>query len=38
MPRASNSTAMARNDSQPAACSSFTVSARSDARACALAR
>jgi hypothetical protein len=28
MPRASNSAAMARNDSQPAACSSFTVSAR----------
>ena len=38
MPRASSSAAMTRNDTQPAAFSSFTMSARSDARACALAR
>jgi hypothetical protein len=38
IPRSSNPPAMARNDSQPAACSSFMVAARSEARSCARAR
>src|ERR671935_905103 len=35
MPRSWSPSAMARNDSQPAACSSLMVSARSEARSCA---